>query len=98
MAANLKKQIQDVLNNRIHSDDFNILEELEALLLNFGLTSSDSGGLVSFIGKDPIVPSTVRFASATGLGLAAKAVAVAHLWKYRTGEGQHIKVDLRKVI
>ena len=98
MASNLRKQLEDVLNNRILNDDFHMLEELEDLLSNFGLTLSDSGGSVSFTGKDPIVPSTIRFASATGLGLAAKAIAIAHLWRYRTGEGQHIKIDLRKVI
>jgi hypothetical protein len=71
---------------------------LRELLENFGLTPEDTGGNISFEGKDPIVPSTIKFASASALGLAAKAVAIANLWKYRTGEAQDIKVDLRKVI
>src|SRR5262249_53131161 len=46
----------------------------------------------------PIIPSALRFGSVAAIGLAAKAVAVAALWRQRTGEGQDISVDVRKAI
>jgi hypothetical protein len=59
---------------------------------------TDSGGKLSFYGQDPIIPSTVRFGSMAAIGLAAKAVAVAALWRSRTGEGRDISVDVRKAL
>jgi hypothetical protein len=32
------------------------------------------------------------------IALAAKAVAAAGIWKFRTGEGQDIHVDVRKAL
>jgi crotonobetainyl-CoA:carnitine CoA-transferase CaiB-like acyl-CoA transferase len=94
----LKEKILNAVNNRIDAtDEFDINKELETFLENFKLSPEDTGGEINFTGKDPIVPSTIRFAAATAIGLAAKAVAVAKLWKLRTGEGQDIKIDLRKV-
>jgi crotonobetainyl-CoA:carnitine CoA-transferase CaiB-like acyl-CoA transferase len=95
----LKKTILNALNNRLISgDDFDIHAELRSFLDNFGLTPEDTGGQINFTGKDPIVPSTIMFASATAMGLAAKAVSMAKLWKLRSGESQDIEIDLRKVI
>src|SRR5258708_9536120 len=31
-----------------------------------------------------------------GVGLMAKAVAIADVWKYRTGRGQDLSIDLRQ--
>ncbi|TDE10780.1 CoA transferase [Dyadobacter psychrotolerans] len=95
----LKEQILKSVNNPVSADEpFDIDGELESFLKNFDLSAQDTGGKIKFIGKDPIVPSTIRFASATAIGLAAKAVAIAKLWKLRSGKGQDIEVDLRKVI
>jgi len=95
----LKEQIIYQVNNRvIDVQDFDIHQELAEFMNAFGLKPEDTGGQISFTGKDPIVPSTIRFATATGIGLATKAVAIAKLWKYRTGESQDIAIDLRKVI
>lgn len=93
----LKDKIADAVANRIDStDNFDIHQALMELLQEFSLTPADSGGSISFQGKDPVMPSPIRFAAATGLALAAKAVAMSRLWKLRTGEGQDISVDLRR--
>lgn len=95
----LKESILNAVRNRISGEDnFDIHKHLESFLQQFGLTSTASGGAVTFTGKDPVVPSTIRFAAASAIGLTAKAVAVAKLWKIRTGENQDITTDLRKVI
>ncbi len=77
-------------------DEFDIHEHLERVLAGVGLAASDCGGRVSFKGEDPIIPSPLRLGSAAGIGLAAKAVAIAKLWQMRGGKGQDIAVDLRK--
>ncbi len=93
----LKDKITSALKNRIDSvDNFDIHHELKELLNEFGLRREDSGGSIHFEGQDPVIPSPIRFGAATGLALAAKAVAMAGLWKLRTGEGQDISVDIRR--
>jgi crotonobetainyl-CoA:carnitine CoA-transferase CaiB-like acyl-CoA transferase len=62
------------------------------------MTAADGGGRVDFYGRDPIVPGRFRFGAMAAIGLAAKSVAVAALWKERTGEGQDISVDVRKAL
>lgn len=97
----LKKALLDNYNNRIKSpeqDDFDINKELEEILNSVGYSVKDSGGTVEFYGKDPIQPSTLKIASLAGIGLAAKSVAIASLWKKRTGINQDIKVDIRKAL
>ncbi|TWI97552.1 CoA transferase family III [Mucilaginibacter frigoritolerans] len=97
--SSIKEEIEFRVGNRITTDEeFDIHSALRELLEKFGLSPEDTGGDIIFEGKDPIVPSTIKFASASALGLTAKAVAIAKLWKYRTGESQDIKVDLRRVI
>src|SRR5262249_25643905 len=51
---------------------------------------------LSFYGRDPILPSPLRFGTLAAIGLAARSVAVAALWRQATGEGQNISVDVRK--
>jgi hypothetical protein len=62
------------------------------------MTTDDSGGKLGFYGGDPILPSPVRFGSMAAIGLAARSVAVAALWKEATGERQDISVDVRKAL
>src|SRR5205823_8725451 len=62
------------------------------------MTTADSGGQLSFYGKDPILPSAIRFGSMAAIGLAARSVALAALWKEATAEGQDISVDVRKAL
>src|SRR5262245_3025447 len=69
---------------------------VDQALKDVGLSTSDSGGKLTFYGSDPIVASPFRFGAMSAIGLAAKAIAVAALWRSRTGEGQDIGVDVRK--
>src|SRR6266550_6308739 len=60
------------------------------------LSTSDTGGKLTFYGSDPILQSPLRFGTMAAIGLAARSVAVAALWRQATGEGQDISVDVRK--
>src|SRR6266404_8243727 len=62
------------------------------------MTADDSGGKLSFYGRDPILPSPVRFGTMAAIGLAVRSVALAALWRQATGEGQNISVDVRKAL
>jgi len=57
-----------------------------------------SGGKITFYGKDPIVPSPIRFGTMAAISLTAKTVGAAAVWRLRSGEGQDIHVDVRKAL
>ena len=96
-ARSTTQSVLDALANRLtHSDAFDPLEHLSSVLAGVGMTPQDSGGRIHFIGRDPVIPSVFRIASAAAIGLAAKSVAMASLWRARGGPGQDIEVDLRK--
>ncbi len=80
------------------AEGFDIQGELESVLCGVGLSKADSGGAIVFHGKDPIVPSVFRLASAAAIGLVAKSVAISKLWRMRCGEGQDIEVDLGQAL
>ncbi|AMM18732.1 carnitine dehydratase (plasmid) [Burkholderia sp. PAMC 28687] len=92
------RQLEYNLANRATSSDFDLAAETEAVLDSVGAASSESGGRLSFYGRDPIVPSTVRFGSMAAVALAAKAVQIASIWRIRTGRSQDIGVDVRKAL
>src|SRR6202030_683588 len=94
----LSERLESKLNNPATSPDFDLHEELNQVLADVGMTTSDSGGELTFYGQDPIIPSRIRFGAMAAIGLAATSVAVAALWKQRTGEGQDISVDVRKAL
>jgi crotonobetainyl-CoA:carnitine CoA-transferase CaiB-like acyl-CoA transferase len=75
--------------------EFDIHGELNELLATVGLTETDCGGIVEFMGQDPIMPGTLRLAGGTSIALAAKSVAIAKIWQRRGGLGQNISMDLR---
>ena len=66
------------------------------MLREVGLTIKDSGGKVTFAGKEPVRKTVMKAGAAPAIILAANAVAEAAIWKERTGEGQDIHVDLRR--
>jgi crotonobetainyl-CoA:carnitine CoA-transferase CaiB-like acyl-CoA transferase len=80
------------------SSDFDFHGAVDYVLKDVGLSTADSGGKLTFYGRDPIIPSALRFGTMAAIGLAAKATAVAALWQSRTGEGQDIAVDVRKAL
>ncbi|TDZ94560.1 CoA transferase [Mycobacteroides salmoniphilum] len=94
----LDKELKHVLASPATSDDYDLHEQLEKLLNDVGLASSDSGGSIRFIGSDPIIPSFARYGAASALPLVARAVAIAKIWQLRGGPGQDIEVDLRRAI
>ncbi|HUJ48290.1 MAG TPA: CoA transferase [Rhizomicrobium sp.] len=94
----LSERLASKLTNPAISPDFDLHEELNQVLADVGMTTSDSYGKLTFYGLDPIIPSPHRFGSMAAIGLAAKGVAVAALWQHRTGEGQDIAVDVRKAL
>src|ERR1700756_1161898 len=92
----LTETIVDKLNNPSTSSDFDLHEGVNRVLADVGLSAADSGGQLTFYGQDPIVPSRIRFATMAGIGLAAKTIAAAAVWRDRTGQGQDVHVDVRK--
>jgi hypothetical protein len=93
--STLTEILKSNLNNSASSQEFDLHAALDEVLSDVGLTASDCGGKITFYGKDPIVPSRLRFGTMSAIGLAAKAVAAAGIWRFRSGEGQDIHVDVR---
>ena len=94
----LTETLRSKLNNPVTSSQFDFHEGVNQVLKDVGLTTADSGGKLAFYGRDPIIPSPHRFGAMAAIGLAAKAVAVAAVWRQRTGEGQDVSVDVRKAL
>ena len=92
----ITETIADKLSNPATSSDFDFYQGVNQVLAEVGMSAADSGGQLSFYGQDPIVPSRIRFATMAGIGLAAKTIAAAAVWKDRTGQGQDIHIDVRK--
>jgi crotonobetainyl-CoA:carnitine CoA-transferase CaiB-like acyl-CoA transferase len=94
----LTETIVSKLGSPETSSDFDFHGAVDYVLKDVGLSTADSGGKLTFYGRDPIIPSALRFGTMAAIGLAAKATAVAALWQSRTGEGQDIAVDVRKAL
>jgi crotonobetainyl-CoA:carnitine CoA-transferase CaiB-like acyl-CoA transferase len=92
----LTETIVGKLNNPSNFSDFDFHEGVNQVLADVGMSAADSGGQLTFYGQDPIVPSRIRFATMAGIGLAAKTIAAAAVWRDRTGQGQDVHVDVRK--
>src|SRR3954468_17396491 len=94
----LTETLEEKLANPASSPEFDLQAETSAVLKDVGLTTADSGGNLTFYGQDPILPSPIRFGTLAAVGLAARSVALAALWRQDTGEGQDISVDVRKAL
>ncbi len=97
-AKSLTELLETKLRNPVTSPEFDFHSAVDQVLADVGLTAKDSGGKLTFYGQDPIVPSGFKFGSMAAVGMAARSVALAALWKSRTGEGQDIHVDVRKAL
>src|ERR1700691_5382062 len=86
--AHLTETIFHKLNNPSPPSDFDFHEGVNRVLADVGMSAADSGGQLTFYGQDPIVPSRIRFATTAVIGLAAKTIAAAAVWRERTGQGQ----------
>src|SRR5258708_22087455 len=78
--------IQGNLANPARNADIDLHGALNDVLKDVGLSTADSGGKITFHGRDPIIPSLFRFGSLSAIALAANAVGVASLWRLRSGE------------
>src|SRR3984885_9752677 len=100
--AQQEQSLTDLLETKLRvpttSSDFDFHGAVDQVLADVGLTAKDSGGKLTFYGQDPIVPSGFKFGAMAAVGLAARSVALAALWKLRSGEGQDIHVDVRKAL
>src|SRR5262245_37249922 len=94
----LTEVIQSKLEHSGRSSDFDLHAAVNHVLKDVGMSTADTGGKLTFYGRDPIIPSPFRFGTMAAIGLAAKAVAISALWRDRTGEGQDIAVDVRKAL
>ncbi|SKD00511.1 CoA-transferase family III [Burkholderia sp. YR290] len=94
----LEAKIRQHLASRTVSDGFDIHGETETVLNSIGASLSEFGGELSFYGKDPIVPSVLRFGTFSAIGLAVKAAQIASIWRMKTGQSQNIHVDVRKAL
>src|SRR5438445_6400229 len=94
----LTEALEQKLSHPATSPDFDLHAETNAVLKDIGLTTADAGGKLTFYGRDPILPSPIRFGTLAAVGLAARSVAVAALWRQATGQGQDSSVDVRKLL
>lgn len=94
----LTEKIRAGLASPARTSNFDLHGAVNDVLKDVGMSTADSGGKLTFRGRDPIIPSRLRFGSMAAIALAAKAVGVAALWRLRTGEGQDIDVDVRKAL
>src|ERR1700750_1466853 len=94
----LTETLEEKLSHPATSPDFDLKKGVNEVLADVGMTSDDCGGELSFYGRDPILQSPLRFGTMAAIGLAARSVAVAALWRQATGEGQNISVDVRKAL
>src|SRR5438309_3964951 len=94
----LTETLEEKLSHPATSPEFDLHAETNAVLKDIGLTTADAGGKLTFYGRDPILPSPIRFGTLAAVGLAARSVAVAALWRQATGQGQDISVDVRKAL
>jgi crotonobetainyl-CoA:carnitine CoA-transferase CaiB-like acyl-CoA transferase len=99
MTVNLGERIRKALATPLHNDyTLDPTRELAAILQEVGLGIESTGGTISFSGKDPILKSPLPLATMAATGLMAKAVAVADIWRFRTGQGQDLAVNLGQVL
>src|SRR5262245_31838363 len=94
----LTETLLSKLGNPERSSELDLPAAPTQVLKEVGMSTTDSGGKVSFDGSDPIIPGPHRFGGMAAIGLAAKAVAIAAVWRDRTDEGQDIAVDVRKAL
>ena len=83
----LTRALQTKLARPATSPDFDLHGGVDQVLADVGMSTEDSGGKLTFYGQDPIVPSGIRFGAMAAVGLAAKSVAVAALWRQMNGRG-----------
>jgi crotonobetainyl-CoA:carnitine CoA-transferase CaiB-like acyl-CoA transferase len=77
---------------------FDLLESLDGLLSDVGLSRAEAGACVSFAGQDPIVPARHRLGACISVPLMAGAVAAVAFHRHRSGPAQDLHLDLRQAV
>src|SRR5438874_10167152 len=57
----LTEALEQKLSHPATSPDFDLHAETNVVLKDIGLTTADAGGKLTFYGRDPILPSPIRF-------------------------------------
>src|SRR5437879_2881364 len=94
----LTETLEEKLSHPASSPDFDLHAATSEVLKDIGLTAADAGGKLTFYGRDPILPSPIRFGTLAAVGWVARSVAVGAPWRQATGQGQDISVDVRKAL
>ncbi|MFC4820193.1 CoA transferase [Dokdonella ginsengisoli] len=94
----LSETLRTKLSRPATDPAFDLHRGVDDVLADVGMRVADLGGKLSFYGADPILPSPIRFGTMSAIGLAAKTVAAATLFKERTGIEQDVHVDVRKAL
>src|SRR5436190_23972070 len=92
----LTETLQSKLANPERSSDFDLHGAVNQVLNDVGLSTSDTGGKLTFHGSDPILQSPPRVGTMAAIGLAARRAAVDALGSPATGAGQVLPVAVRK--
>jgi crotonobetainyl-CoA:carnitine CoA-transferase CaiB-like acyl-CoA transferase len=82
----------------VGDDDFEPLAALDDVLDDVGLSRADTGGRVSFAGRDPILPAAHRLGACIGIPIMAGAVAAVAFHRQRGGPAQDLELDLRQAV
>src|ERR1700722_13520602 len=53
---------------------------------------------VTLTGDEPQLPSSFRIGASAQAGIAAAGLAAAQIWKLRSGQSQHVAVDMRHAV
>ena len=93
----LTEALEQKLSHPATLPDFDLHTATSEVLKDIGLTTADAGGKLTFYGRDPILPSPIRFGTLAAVGLAARSVAVAALWKHATGEFSEIPYEIHLI-
>jgi hypothetical protein len=75
----LTEALEEKLSHPATSPDFDLHAATNEVLKDIGLTTADAGGKLTFSGRDPILPSSIRFGTMAAIGLAARSVALPGL-------------------
>ena len=74
-----------MITNQPVNDHDDLRNVVDGMLRAVGLESADSGGKITFAGKEPVRKTVMKAGAAPAAILAANAVANAAIWKGRTG-------------
>jgi crotonobetainyl-CoA:carnitine CoA-transferase CaiB-like acyl-CoA transferase len=96
--SSLTNRLEWAYAHPLTSIDFDLPKALDEVLAYVGLSSTDAGGALSYLGADPVVKSPLRLGAAATIGLLAKSVGAAAMHRWRGGAGQDISADLRRAL